>query len=404
MATATQTNSKKPNAQKSSAKSGAKIVAGVAMAKVDEDLVRKALIGTGADPKVVAKMPIEGVVEDLQDHNNANVPEEERAACDECGGVSSIALDACPFCGESDDGSAAEEDDEAKALAGDEVEEDEEEEAPESEEKPKAKVETAKTSKPPKDALVKTDKNKKKPESIMVAVKPEVLDEAVAKVNELKSDAMGGYWKLGNAIRDIFDRQLWKARLNPDAKSPGDTPLYKNWQQFCDAELKMSPTNAYNLMDVSKLYTEKDVREIGVKKLSLILKASDPEEREKLKEQARTSSTREIQQRVESSKGRTRRKTGRKETPAGKPGAAGAKAAAAAGGKITVASLIGKTQTVKLYVKPEKGKPFDKPAKKLADNPVGFLELENKVRIYVALSTNAAGELVLQTKAKRASE
>lgn len=111
------------------------------------------------------------------------------------------------------------------------------------------------------------------------------LDESVNRIVDRRADAQSSVWELGDAIRDNYDRGLWKLRLK-DGKV-----VYTNWKRFVEAELGMSHTMAFNLMNVAQRFSREDVKALGVSKLSIIAKVEDAAERERLLEGARNGAT-----------------------------------------------------------------------------------------------------------------
>lgn len=227
------------------------------------------------------------------------------------------------------------------------------------------------------------------------------LDDAVKRVQTLKGDAAASGWSLGAAIQDIYQRGLWKLRVEKNDKGKVK-PRWASFEAFCNAELAMSPTQARTLMDVSQNYTEAQVRAWGTTKLGLVLSAP-PEDRPRL--QARVeqgAGTAEVRDEVKKVK---RAKSYTKPSRAGnaRGGKTGQKGKAAK--QITVASILG-TQTVKLFKKPDAiKKDLDLSelarAKKLGDLPFGKLELTNDVHMLFLVQENAAGELQLKVVTQR---
>ncbi len=225
------------------------------------------------------------------------------------------------------------------------------------------------------------------------------LDVAVERVRQMKGQSAVGVWHLGNAIREIFDKQLWKQR------NKEGLPAYKNFNTFVMQELGITHQTAYSFMDVSKSYTEDQVREFGTTKLSQILSAPKEVQPALLQAAKEGASVREIREAAHDARERAgtddvERTTGRRNKPR-KLGQRSktAKAKKSTKGTITVAAILGRTN-VKLYqsMKPEAR------ATKLSQTPQGYLDLENGVRMHFVIKTTAAGELVLSTDTKRNNE
>jgi hypothetical protein len=120
------------------------------------------------------------------------------------------------------------------------------------------------------------------------------LDEALKRFAAYSRDLVGNYYDIGVVLRDIQDRELWKATGSDSFKA------------FIEKELKMSRTNAYRYMDITKNYDRDTFLEIGPKKLELI-SGLPSEEREAALEAARNGSTaRELASGSTASEGGTR--------------------------------------------------------------------------------------------------
>ncbi len=236
-----------------------------------------------------------------------------------------------------------------------------------------------------------------KSETLPAGVTAGNLNKAVAEVHALKGKGAGLIWELGCKIREIHDGQLWKARIGEDG-----TAAYKHWNAFCHAELGMTPTHAYSVMDVSKAFPRAHVEKWGVSKLALILKAPE-EDQPRLLEEAAKHGKRDLAEKVtklRKEKGKGKRDTGRKPMPEGK-----ARAPKAGKDSIAVATLLDKPKKVQLWARPEKrGDEPTKRAKKLSDNPIGWYDLPNGVRQFFAIAQSETGELELKLYFKRTEE
>jgi len=224
------------------------------------------------------------------------------------------------------------------------------------------------------------------------------LDKAVNAIHTLKGESSRSMWRLGSKIHELFEKHLWKARQSEAGKG-----AYTSFNGFCTSELGMSAANAYKMMDISQAFSEDDVMKFGPSKLGLILEVPEGD-RQKLLDVAEKKSKREVAadvQKVKKGAAKdgatpTKRKTGRKEMPAGKP-----RAAAPSADKITVAQIEG-NRRVLLFKRPEKGDTSEpKPAKKLADQPYGSMDLANGVRMFFSVVEAPSGQLVLQVKTVR---
>lgn len=260
-----------------------------------------------------------------------------------------------------------------------------------------------------KDALSKRDERK-----AALAAGQSELDAAVTNVVRLKSDVAHGYWQLGKELQAIYDKQLWKQRLDAEGK-PG---VYKTsgFDAFVREECGFTAASAYQIMDVAKHFSEEQVRAFGHSKLGLVLKAPSQEQARVLEEGVRAGKTaNEIREMVDAAKKSSAPETkpsrdgstrGGKREGAGRP----AKVLSVPGGPppekttkrdvITIAS-IPKRQKVAIMAKPSKRGEVPKPAKRIADEPYFTIEFENDVVLKVSLSLNPAGELVAICEARR---
>lgn len=350
----------------------------------------------------------------------AKLPAKRTADCTNCGGDSDIELDECPFCGD-----ANEEEDEASgsASASDDDDASDDEDASSastdastasaSRDDEPEDIERAKTLQEAPAANISGAgvRRMKKPGSTAMTATPAVvdmviqytekdLDAAVERVNHLKGEPLVGFWRLGGALSEIYNKQLWRQRNKDDG-----SPAYKSFNQFAVKELGFTVQNAYWLIDIATNFSEEQAREFGQTKLNAILSAPKTAE-PKLLEAARAGATvRQLkemgaQAHVEAGTADVERDTGRR-----KPRKKGArvqgqkkpkKPTKALEPTIVVANLIGK-QTVKLF---KLGKPEDR-AKKFADNAVGVLDLENSARMHFAVASDPSGNWVLRIDVKR---
>lgn len=316
------------------------------------------------------------------------LPNERKIRCLKCKGVGDEQQSICPFCGcedgESVDAKPNGKEGKSKREKG-------------------AKVDKANGT----AAVVAADDLQ--PSSEIRTVRE--LDAAVADIESLKGRSAAAMWQLGRRIADIHQHQLWKLRVEV-AEGGKATARFKTWESFVHTELKMSPKTAARAMDVALHYSEQQVALWGTLKLDLLLSAP-PEERERImKEKVEAGAgTREIEQEVKRTKAQagfkreTRDKSGRggrrSETQVNKAAAEKKKEGSK---QITIANIIG-TQTVKLYKRPASLKNVDwkaQPrAKKIADQPIGILELENDVEMLLAVQETSTGELAVKVITQR---
>lgn len=111
-------------------------------------------------------------------------------------------------------------------------------------------------------------------------------------------------WDLGHILRDINERELWKAGG------------FSSFKDYYTKELGISKAFAYNMIDVAKKFSRKTFEEIGIKKLEIVARAPK-ESREKLLGEAGSSSKRDLEKKAREEK----RKKKEKEKNAGKAAA-----------------------------------------------------------------------------------
>jgi len=298
--------------------------------------------------------------------------------CSECRGVSDITkLDdsplphACPYCGDGEaDGKVA-----AKPQVVD---------------KPKAKAPEKARAKEPevieaKGEVIDMESRKQQKLTRVRTAKAEVVEksgggeaELDAKLDECKAALVEGaksYIVLSQALRDIDEEKLWRHRVNSEGKK-----AYENFEQFARAELQMSRGHAYKAIAVAKVFSPEQIQKIGQSKLSLIAGFKDPEVRAALlKEVEKGTGKRGLQK-----KGREL---------AGKEGAEDTEE------KVTVALMM---KRVRIPLLARAGK--DKPAKRLADDPHGEIELTNGVTLKFRLQTSRSGQIELVVTPQRSTD
>jgi len=332
-------------------------VHGVTLGAVDPKQVKKVLKQEGLTVPKEAK--VEDLVAILATHYATKYTKDQLAQCDTCNGQSPETLDECPYCGTDFD----DELDESKPVAA----------APTN-----------------GHALAKAPSSDLTPASSVLTERE--LNEGVKKILELKGQVAVSHWHLGRAITILFTAQLWKLRQR-DGKQ-----AYKSWDAFAANELHMTPTNAYQLMDVAKEYSEEQVRAWGYRKLALVLTAPKEEQPALLGKVAEGATKREIAEEVKKAKAKSgHTRASRNAEGRGGPRASGGRKAEE---KVTVATILGNTK-VKLYKKPLKKKwdPAELvPAKRLADEPFGEEELPNGVvqRFFIVESSTGHLELKVQ--------
>lgn len=240
------------------------------------------------------------------------------------------------------------------------------------------------------------------------------LDEAVNKVIELKSEFCVSDWRLGKAIAEIASKQLWKLRVVTDSDGK-QKAKYASYASFCNTELKITPEHARRYMDVGNNYTEEQVRQWGMGKLTIVLQAA-PEKRPELIAKLEESNGKLPKRELEKIVKETRAAGGGREVPKrlqAAHAARDAKNAEKAEEKkkkqpgITIASILGK-QLVPLYQKPAKlpTKPEGWKdlvrAKKLGEEGcIARVELANDVSMIIVVQEDTRGQLQLRITTAR---
>jgi len=295
--------------------------------------------------------------------------------CEFCKGRAPQRIKECPYCPEQASGAKATDPTEAKKIM----------------------TTTATTKADPKAAtgskanlaVVQGGKALAAPEPSLVGKTAKDLDRAVQEVFALKTKSAMGMWELGAKIAEIHDQQLWKLR-GEDGK-----PRYKTAEAFVTAELNMSVTHAWNLMDISRKFTAEDVKKFGTSKLGLLLQAPE-EARPAIQQRIEQGASKNVvaQEVRKANKGRTTTTTKRGPN-AGKVSAKSEKARPAKK-LLTIANVLGK-QTLPMYAKATmKGDKKDwTRAKKLSEVPTCVMELENDVKQTFTLIEHGDGTIKL---------
>lgn len=288
------------------------------------------------------------------------------ADCSECGGVCDVEIvgsklgNRCPYCGVSAEDDAEPEEDEP--------EEDEPDNAADIE----TEGETVDESEAPAPAPV-VALDDKRPEGTI-----KQLDKSVSKVNELKRSITSNFWTLGREIGSIHEKGLWKLR------TVEGVPVYKSFETFCRSELGIVAKTAYRLMGVARAFSEKEVAEIGARKLAVALQLPKAEQDKALEAMRQGASTRQIERTVRE----LRDNEGEPTPPAAE--------------KVTVALLL-KRQRLPLFARPKNKAEKDEPRKatSIADDPWTEIDLDNGVILRLLVTKNKKGELVQIVEAKR---
>lgn len=445
--TASAREKKKPKANGAGHAGRVNAIGGFYVGKVDEKVMRTFIKSVGAKVEIDGSSTTEQIAVALTLHfREVTKDPDDFAKCDECGGeapdaYNAVMLENCPFCGiESDPVDAADAGDDdssvdvvetAGASSSNEDDGDGEDggadagdskDEPEVDAKPAASKKKAKAERPAKESTAMTTtahvNGKANGKSTALATTPKAgkgalakftdrdLDKAVEEVIRLKTVGAQNYYELGQKILEINEKNLWKLRVDEDNKA-----RYSGFDAFVHHELKMSSTNAFNMIAWARQYSEKDVAQMGRTNAALIMKAP-PEDRKALTELAKAgASRRTIEKKVTEAKKKRNYEGGSARAKAGAKGAKAraekiAKTKTVAQDKITIAKIEG-LKKIKLYAKPASLKNLDftqlKRAKALGDEPFGKLELANGVVMYVHIVKEKDGTLSAKFNTQRES-
>lgn len=308
----------------------------------------------------------------------SKTPVKDRLECPICLGESTKEFEQCPFCGEGDEPEAK-----GKKTPSDKLAEVKAADAKNVQQigRPKGwKAPATKEATPtPGAAIAKLTPAQQALAKFSVAD----LEKSVKEIAKLQSDAIRCTWELGHAIKDNYDKELWKLRA--DEKG---APKYTNVREFWRDEFGYSHTYCYQLMQIAETFTKEDVAKVGPTKLHLIMQAPEAAQ-PKLLESARKGgqTVDQLKKAVERIKN------------AGKGQSAGPSATEKKD-RITLAVAPGR-KTIPMYARPAKQGDDLKPAKKIEDQPFFEYELSNSVKMRVVISKNANGEIVAVTEFKR---
>lgn len=265
-----------------------KLMESVKLDKVKVSLVRIALKNAGLEVSGTA----EAVVRRLLAHQVETDPNNV-LQCDVCGASSMESYEDCPFCNSEDgtpDAVPAPPEKEAKPAKARK----EKKPAPVKDKPTKAtKEKPAKkpTTAPPKPggkgtALVKQEAVGDGSDAVVLTVKQ--LDAEIAAIKKAEERGTSSLFEIGHRMLRIRSGGLHTLRVD---KKTGK-PLYKKWEDFCQAELNMTRVHAQRLMNVVDGFKEEEVELIGPTKLSLIVGVKPGENREQLLDMARKGATR----------------------------------------------------------------------------------------------------------------
>jgi hypothetical protein len=250
-----------------------------------------------------------------------------------------------------------------------------------------------------------------KPEQRAISEPERELDEACARVNEIRKRELENYWDLGRELLDIYDRKLYEQRRDPATGAP----LYKSFGQFLAREFGFSDVHCFRMMDVAREFSRELAIELGVKKAHLLhsariaidapvktekQRAAAAAEFAKFVERAKTESFTELEKdllpiiKAAPMLDHGRRGHGGRPKGQSKPEAP----AVSERERVTCAYELGK-RSIPLYVHGQKGKR----AKRFQDGPHGAEQLVNGVLVGYEVVYDAEGFLAIDVTVRRAS-
>jgi hypothetical protein len=351
-------------------------VEGVDIKKVDQKLVMR----SAKKFKVPTNGSLASTVKALKakiDDSDGKVDD-----CTVCGGSWPAELDACPFCGdtERDDPGSAEVSEESGHASESSVMG-----GTESEEPPETSTALAQVERAPLASLAGNP-------GVVAPQKEEDLDKAVAVINTAMEKGAHCFSIVLLTLKRIVDTNLWKART-----TDGGEPPYTSWTDFANKELDFSRTYAERLLKTANEFGSQPrlIEELGVNKLIVVL-AAPKDQREKLLDKAKAGASRAklqaITKELNEGAGKNPGRGKKKEEPK----------VEVSKDEITLAVLQNKRQTIPLWSpKADKKGDFTTPAKKLDDQPHGWLVLPNGTRLTFQLLRSPNQQLKLVMTAKR---
>lgn len=365
--------------------------------KLDRKMLEQSLTALGL--KFTATDKATTLANLLNEYYVKNTAKDALVRCDVCGVMSSADLDSCPACGHDDsvtgDAGNAEAEDTAEGDETATPEESEEgEETAEGDETEGPTDATPKKRGRPGKALAPVAIVEVLPEGVTV----EALESGVANYRKIRDASYGNFWDLGQAVRAIFEGQLWKARRD-DA---GTGPRFKNFDAFAREELGVTNVQALKYIEVSKAYTREEVIALGTSKLGLVLDAP-AEARPKLLEAAKGGASKaDLAAAVKEAKEKA--KASGVDVHAEKDKEKG-KASTSAAGKgrevenVKVSSFLGNKQIV-LFKKPVKGPPTEVAMGIEDAGVVGSIEMGNVVFFFNIIKL-PSGQLNMKLSGQR---
>lgn len=145
-------------------------------------------------------------------------------------------------------------------------------------------------------------KKSKSPKMKLAPVEPEVLvpmglteasgmvslelDRITKRIQELRVDFSVNAWEIGTALREIHDRDLWKAR-------------YGSFHEYVEQQCGFGYGTARDFIQIAKAFTVEEVRSLPVASVRMVAKAPEGDRKallEKVREERPT--TRELAEQV----------------------------------------------------------------------------------------------------------
>lgn len=204
-------------------------------------------------------------------------------------------------------------------------------------------------------------------EAGLVLMKGE-LDEAVSRFEALRRDLVANSYDIGLTLRDIRDRDLWKAS--------GASSL----KDFMEKELGLSRTSGYRYMALTEEYDRQTFLEVGPKKLALISGIDAKEDREAALDAAKQgASTRDVEALANPDRAP-------RSTPANESGSKNS-APKKSGAEITLLAKVGG----KVQVIPFRSAESGRPVKHYRAGAYGEFQISDDVVLRVAFKDDREG-------------
>lgn len=215
------------------------------------------------------------------------------------------------------------------------------------------------------------------------------LEESIREIQSLKNNLAENSYSLGEKLREVSEKDLWKAR-----KDPKGHLAYKNWAAWVEAEIGISRSLAHDLVRITREFTRQTFMEVGQTNLRLIASIEDPKARsEALEKAAAGASTREISRIAHDSKKggeappRESRK-GKESAPPPEPSKASAPPKKA--NEITLLAKVDGKPKVHHFTSAKTGKQL----KAHAEDAFVEVRLSSNVVQHLALKLDEAGKVV----------